>query len=170
MESAAPTPKSRNRHPPIAKQGPGADPHARSRVSNGKQLFIDTVADGRSGWSRRFRDLNAFYVAHLGGEKSTSIAERSVIRRICTLEVELEWIERRFALSADGTSPELLDLYSRSTNTLRRLLEAIGLRYDPSRAQEVMSLGDIPDQTPSLEGCKNPDRGSCESIDESEAE
>lgn len=139
MHSAEPTPRrNRNAHPPLSKQGPGASPHARSRVSNGKQLFADTVADGRTGWSRRLRDLIAFYVHHLGGENSTSIAERSIIRRIATIEVELEWLERRFALSGDeGASPDLLDLYSRSTNTLRRLLEVIGVRYDPRRAHDV---------------------------------
>ena len=58
----------------------------------------------------------------------TTIAERSIIRRAATIEVELEWLERQFALSVEGPSPELLDLYSRTTNTLRRLLETIGLK------------------------------------------
>jgi hypothetical protein len=125
--------------------GPDAHPKGRSRVTNGA-LFVEAIADGRTGWSRRMRDLIGFYLHHLGGEDSTSIAERSIVRRIATIEVELEWLERKFALSGDeGASPDLLDLYSRGTNTLRRLLEVIGVRYDPSRARNVngKTLDDI---------------------------
>jgi hypothetical protein len=128
MRIAATTPRNRNRKPPLAKQGPGASVYARSKVTNGSSLFADSVADGRRGWSRRMRDLIAFYVAHLGGEDLTSVAERSIIRRAATIEIELEWLERKFALSDKGASSEDLDLYSRTTNTLRRLLESIGLR------------------------------------------
>ena len=128
MQTAAPTPRNRNKHPPLSKQGPGASPMARSKVSNGRHLFADSIADGRTGWSRRMRDLIAFYVAHMGGEEITTIAERSIVRRVATLEIELEWLERTFAISSEGASPDLLDLYSRTTNTLRRLLESIGLQ------------------------------------------
>ena len=58
-----------------------------------------------------------------------SAAERSIIRRIATITVELEWIEQqKFALSRNGPSAEDLDLYLRGSNSLRRLLESIGLR------------------------------------------
>jgi hypothetical protein len=127
MDTTAPTPRRLHRRKAPLDGQAGVRPTGRSRISNG-HLFVDAVTDGRSGWSRRIRDLIAFYVAHLGGEDVTTIAERSIIRRAATIEVELEWLERQFALSVEGPSPELLDLYSRTTNTLRRLLETIGLK------------------------------------------
>jgi hypothetical protein len=38
-------------------------PQARSRVTNGKQLFADATVDGRSTWARRLRDLIDLHVA-----------------------------------------------------------------------------------------------------------
>ena len=102
-------------------------PTQRSRVTNGK-LFAATIRDGRSGWSRRLQDLLSLHVADLGGEDVVSDAERSIIRRIATITVELEWIEQSFALSKQGPTLEQLDLYFRGSNSLRRLLEAIGLK------------------------------------------
>ena len=99
----------------------------RSRVTNGK-LFQATVRDGRSGWSRRLQDLLSLHIADLGGEDMVSDAERSLIRRIATITVELEWIEQKFALSSTGPSADQLDMYLRGSNSLRRLLEAIGLK------------------------------------------
>jgi hypothetical protein len=109
--------------------------HARSRVTNGasgtrrgSKLFAKAVADGRSGWSRRLRDLIALHVSDLGGENIVSTAEHSLCRRIAAITTELEWIERKFALSRNGPAAEDLDLYLRGSNSLRRLLEAIGLK------------------------------------------
>src|SRR6202035_718632 len=65
----------------------------RSRVTNGA-LFASTVRDGRSGWSRRLGDLLSLHIADLGGQDVVSNAERSLIRRIATITVELEWIEQ----------------------------------------------------------------------------
>jgi hypothetical protein len=56
-----------------------------------------------------------------------SAAERSICRRAAVLTVELELLEMRFARSSTGATPADLDLYSRTTNTLRRLFEAIGI-------------------------------------------
>jgi hypothetical protein len=100
---------------------------ARSSISNGTTLLLGV--DGRSSWARRARDLIADHLSDLGGEDHASAAERSIIRRACVLTVELERIELRFA--KDEGSNEDVDLYQRTSNSLRRLLEAIGLQRRP---------------------------------------
>ena len=111
-------------------------PTARSRVSNGSTILAGV--DGRSVWARRFRDLIDLHVADLGGPSVTSEAERSVIRRAAALEVELERLEARFAQSGEA-DPADLDLYQRTSNTMRRHLEAVGLER---RAKPVATLDD----------------------------
>jgi len=101
-----------------------AKPTARSRVSNGSALLLGV--DGRSTWVRRFRDLIALHVADLGGEDRVTEGERSIIRRASALEVELERLEAKFATSGEA-DPADLDLYQRTSNTMRRHLEAVGL-------------------------------------------
>jgi hypothetical protein len=103
-------------------------PAARSRVSNGSTLLPGV--DGRSTWVRRLRDLMALHLSDLGGPDHVSEAERSIIRRAATLTVELERLELRFA-TADGASPFDLELYQRTANSLRRLLESIGIQRRP---------------------------------------
>ncbi len=110
-------------------------PQSRSRVTNGKSLLEGV--DGRSTWVRRLRDLMGLHLADLGGEENTSEAERSIVRRAATLTVELERLELRFALAGEAT-PNDLDLYQRTANSLRRLLEAIGL---PRRPRNITGLG-----------------------------
>jgi hypothetical protein len=97
---------------------------ARSRISNGQALLPGV--DGRSTWVRRLRDLMALHLADMGGSDNVSEAERSIIRRIATLTVELERLELDFA-TADEQLPAKLDQYQRCANTLRRLLESIGI-------------------------------------------
>ena len=70
-----------------------AKSHDRSRVSNGTAILPGV--DGRSTWVRRLRDLIALHLSDLGGEDATSEAERSIVRRIATLTVELERMESR---------------------------------------------------------------------------
>jgi hypothetical protein len=82
--------------------------------------------DGRSTWARRLRDLVESHCEDLGGAPTLSEAQRSIVRRAAALTVELESLERRFALAGEATSDDL-DLYSRASSTLRRLLESIGL-------------------------------------------
>jgi hypothetical protein len=110
----------------------------RSRVTNGSALLPGV--DGRSAWVRRARDVIAEIVADLGGIENTSAQERSIVRRAATLVVELERLEKKFAL-ADAASPDDLDLYARASGNLRRLLEAIGLRRRP-REVSAPSLSD----------------------------
>ena len=96
--------------------------------------------DGRSAWTRRARDLISAHIADLGGVQNCSAAEQSIIRRASVLTVELERMERQFALD-EQASPDDLETYQRCANSLRRLLEAVGLQR---RARNVgPSLGDI---------------------------
>ena len=112
-------------------------PQGRSRISNGSALLPGV--DGRSTWVRRLRDLIALHLSDLGGDDAVSEAERSIVRRIATLTVELERMEGGFALAGEAL-PAQLDLYQRTAGNLRRLLEAIGLER---RARDV--------STPTLE-------------------
>ena len=96
----------------------------RSRVTNGSRLLEGI--DGRSTWVRRLRDLIALHLSDLGGEDAVSEAERSIVRRVATLTVELERMEAGFAVAGEAL-PEQIDLYQRTANSLRRLLESIGL-------------------------------------------
>ena len=100
-------------------------PQARSRVSNGSAILPGV--DGRSTWVRRVRDLMGLHLSDLGGDQAVSEAERSIIRRVATLTVELERMEAGFAVAGEA-QPDQLDLYQRTANSLRRLLEAIGLK------------------------------------------
>jgi hypothetical protein len=112
--------------------------YGRSRVGNGSALLPGV--DGRSTWVRRCKDIIAAHVVDLGGPDNCSAAERSIIRRIGALTVELERLEVQFAL-ADHADPAELDLYVRASGNLRRLLESIGLER---RAKDIgPSLGAI---------------------------
>jgi len=97
----------------------------RSKITNGNALVAGS--SGRGAWVRRAKDIINLHTSDLGGETNCSFAERSIIRRIACLTVELEAMEARFAAvgQADAAS---LDLYQRTAGNLRRLLEAIGLQ------------------------------------------
>jgi hypothetical protein len=100
--------------------------HGRSRVTNGNKLLVGV--DGRSPWVRRCRDVIRLHLSDLGGEDNTSEAARSLVRRAAVLTTELEMLEARFALADGAVSADDLDLYQRTANSLRRLLEAVGLQ------------------------------------------
>jgi hypothetical protein len=75
---------------------------------------------------RRLHDLVALHLSDLGGEDAVSEAEKSIVRRAATLEVELERMEHKFA--EDGAAGDkALDQYQRTSNTLRRHLETLGM-------------------------------------------
>ena len=97
----------------------------RSRVTNGKVLIAGV--DQRSPWVRRCKDVIAAHLSDLGGVDNTSAAERSIIRRAAVLTTELEVLEVRFAKAGEASAADL-EVYQRCSNSLRRLLEAIGLQ------------------------------------------
>jgi hypothetical protein len=96
----------------------------RSRVTNGSALAPNM--DGRSAWVRRTKDLIALHLSDLGGADHATAAEMSIVRRIAVLSVELESLEATFATKGAATGDQL-DLYSRVSNSLRRMLESVGL-------------------------------------------
>lgn len=71
-------------------------PSARSRVSNGKDLFLDGV-DGRSAIARRYRDILAQLTSDIVGDPSE--ARTIIIRRATQLAV---WCEQAEAEAAAG--------------------------------------------------------------------
>jgi hypothetical protein len=111
-------------------------PSFRSSVTNGSIVLAGV--DGRSTWVRRLRDLIELHVADLGGPDAISQAERSIVRRAATLEVELERLESVFASAGEAT-PTQLDLYQRAAGNLRRLLEALGLQRRPKDVTPTLS-------------------------------
>jgi hypothetical protein len=101
---------------------------SRSRVTNGKKFLANV--DGRSIWARRARDIARAHVADLGGAEIMSAAEHSIVRRAAAITTELERLEALFAAAGEA-SPDQIDLYCRSANSLRRLLEAVGIARRP---------------------------------------
>ena len=100
----------------------------RSRISNGSALLPGV--DGRSAWVRRCKDVINAHIADLGGLDNCSAAERSIVRRAAVLTTELEVLESRFAKAGEASSLDL-ETYQRCANSLRRLLEAVGLQRRP---------------------------------------
>ena len=66
-------------------------PKGRSKVTNGRQLFID--GDARLKVSRRFRDVLASIAADLGGVERLSEGQKQIARRCAMLSVECEIME-----------------------------------------------------------------------------
>jgi hypothetical protein len=105
-----------------------------SRVTNGNAIVPE--ADGRSTWVRRLRDLIAMHEEDLGGTDQLSQAQRSIIRRAATISVELERLEASFAMAGQISAADL-DSYQRASNSLRRLLESLGIEPKVKDAQTV---------------------------------
>ena len=108
-------------------------PRLRSRVSNGKKAFVD--GDGRSPWARRWRDLIEAHVADLGGVAVLSEAQRSLIKRASTIEIELEQVEGRLSL---GRAADLAE-YATAASHLRRIFETLGLARVPRLVGDVIN-------------------------------
>jgi hypothetical protein len=97
----------------------------RSALTNGRAISRDV--DGRSLWMRRLRDLIELHTSDLGGDISE--AEQRLVRKAAMLELQTEIMERNWALRSEGEAgSKSLDDYIRATNTMRRVLEALGLQ------------------------------------------
>jgi hypothetical protein len=92
----------------------------RSRISNGKDLFLEGV-DGRSALARRFRDILAQLVSDSGGRPLGGSKHH------CPPSNHVSGVVR--AGRAKATAGETLSIgeYATATNTLRRLLLDLGL-------------------------------------------
>ena len=93
----------------------------RSAVTNGKRTFVD--GDGNAAWTRRWRDLVTAHAHDLGGADALSEAQSSLVRRVATIEIELEQLEGRLS---KGEAVDL-DGYTRAASHLRRILETLGI-------------------------------------------
>ena len=107
---------------------PSQGRQGRSSITNGSTILPGV--DGRSLWARRFRDLIELHIEDKGGPANCSHAEVALHKRAACLIVELERFEVRFASNGGGKVWEL-NLYQRMTNTLRRILETLGLDRRP---------------------------------------
>ncbi|MDF0583307.1 hypothetical protein [Bradyrhizobium yuanmingense] len=96
-------------------------------MTNGSRLHIE-LRDKQSPWARRLRDLLALMVSDLGGCENCSEAEKSLVRRASMLTLQLELIEQKWAQSGGEASDKSLITYQRVANSLRRILESIGLK------------------------------------------
>lgn len=101
----------------------------RSRVSNGKSLFVET--DLRTAWARRFRDVLAEIVSDLGGPDTLSEGQRQLARRAATLCIMCEKLEGQAASGEDID----LDVFGQMTDRLGRCFNRLGLRR---QAREVV--------------------------------
>jgi len=99
----------------------------RSGVTNGSRLHIE-LRDKSSPWARRLRDLLALMVSDLGGADNCSEAEKSLVRRASMLTLQLELLEQKWAQNGGEASDKSLITYQRVANSLRRILESIGLK------------------------------------------
>jgi hypothetical protein len=76
---------------------------------------------------RRLRDLLRAHEADLGGSDILSEGQRAIIRRATLLTVQCEMLEQKFAEHDGAASAADLEVYQRCSNSLRRLLESLGL-------------------------------------------
>jgi hypothetical protein len=97
----------------------------RSAVTNGRKLFVR--GEGNTAWARRYRDLIAGHCSDMGGRDLLSEAQISLVKRVSTIELELEQAEGRLSM---GQSIDL-DQYTRAAGHLRRILESLGLERKP---------------------------------------
>lgn len=95
----------------------------RSAVTNGSKAFAG-AGSGNSPWYRRFKDIAELHASDLGGQETLSEAQLSLCRRASTMEVELERMEGQLSLGQEVD----LEVYSRISGNLRRILESLGLR------------------------------------------
>ena len=109
----------------------------RSRVTNGRSMFVGKE-DQRSPLARRFRDLVFLHADDLGGPERLSQAQQQLIRRIASLEVQLETLEGRMI---EGDPSVDVESFARISSHLRRMLESLGLDRKPR--ERAVTLGDI---------------------------
>jgi len=101
--------------------------HFSSRITAGLSLLPSI--DGRSGPARVFKSTYEALVEHCGGEDHVPETKRLMCRHAAALHSELVNLQcSNAALRASGSEPkpETLDLQSRLTNSLRRVLADLG--------------------------------------------
>jgi hypothetical protein len=95
--------------------------HARSRVSNGRDILPDV--DGRSLIARRYRDISNAIFIDQGGVERCSEARQQLVRRFAAASVIAEQLESRLA---NGEKIDIAE-HSLLSSTLTRLATRIGI-------------------------------------------
>jgi hypothetical protein len=109
----------------------------RSRVTNGKTLFVE--ADARGPWARRFSDVLSEIISDMGGhDGGLSEGQRQLARRCATIAIACEKMEGEAAIGNEID----LDVYGTLTDRLGRTFQRLGLRRRPRTVGEP-SLADI---------------------------
>jgi hypothetical protein len=93
--------------------------------------------DKRSLWYRRFRDLSNVFANDLGQQMSG--AQQAIAQRAAALCVECELMEATFSRQG-GASLIQLEVFQRTSNSMRRLLESLGI----NRGRVPKSVNDAP--------------------------
>lgn len=105
----------------------------RSRLGNGSATLLG-AKDERSVYVRRLKEVIGEYVEER--QDMLSAAQRSIIRRVAVLTIELEKLETRFA-EDPSVGERTLDLYNRTAGNLGRLLERLGLKPPERPAKTI---------------------------------
>jgi hypothetical protein len=100
----------------------------RSALTNDSRLFLGDVAE-TGPWCRRLRDLHLAYESDLGGNSNLSEGQRTIINRLCMMQLQLEMMESHFAKNEGEASANQLSLYQRTSNSMRRLVESLRLHH-----------------------------------------
>ena len=93
-----------------------------TKLQNGSALIAGVKQSG--GYVRRLKELIARYRDELPHASPSAL---SLIKRAAVLEAELERLETQFA-KAGASSQRGLELYTRMTGNLRRVLRELGLQ------------------------------------------
>lgn len=96
-----------------------AKPQARTRIGTGATQLAGV--DGRSHGGRRYKEVCADLVAHLGG--NATAPQEAIIRRAAALAI---WCEAQEVAQAQGAALDVAT-FTTATNALRRLLADLGL-------------------------------------------
>ncbi|MER9711079.1 MULTISPECIES: hypothetical protein [unclassified Mesorhizobium] len=97
----------------------------KSGVANGSALLPGV--DGRTAWSKRLYDVIAQHVADLGGPDAIAQSQYIIIKSAAHIALALEQMEVQFANEGTVNTDDLMK-YQTSANSLRRLLESLGLK------------------------------------------
>jgi hypothetical protein len=122
-------------------------PNNRTRTGLGRDILPGV--DARTWAGRRYREVAADLVSHLGGE--VTVPQEALIRRIAQLTI---WAEQQEAAFANDPSTFDVAAYTTAINALRRMLVDLGLErrqhdvtpsldvYLAAKAREAASDGE----------------------------
>lgn len=102
-------------------------------MTNGTKLFVDGAHEGP--WARRFRDLVQLHEEDLGPRDALSEAQRSLCRRVATIEITLEQMEGQLSKGEDVD----LGMYREMTGQLTRTINALGIRRVAREVPDLQS-------------------------------